>query len=96
MGRRTRREQAEGAPAARHGVLPPPCPEFYRRGERVRGGSAWRSDRSCATGGKADAFLMENSNPRAWLLVPGGATPVPLGWAAGAVCGVTSCGRHAP
>jgi hypothetical protein len=38
MGRRTRREQAEGAPAARHTVMPPPCPEPYRSGERLRGG----------------------------------------------------------
>jgi hypothetical protein len=39
----------EGTAAARHAVMPPPSPEPYRRGERVRGGrpgglaaSLWR------------------------------------------------------
>jgi hypothetical protein len=55
----SRREGAEGTPAARHAVMPLACPEPYRSGERVRGGSAWRPDRSCAAGWKADAPPME-------------------------------------
>jgi hypothetical protein len=60
MGQRTRREQAEGAPAACHTVMPPPCPEPYRSGERVRGPSTWRPDGSCAAGGEVDGPLTEN------------------------------------
>ena len=87
---------AEGAAATRHAVMPPPRPEPYRLRESVRGGSAWRPDRSCAPGWKADAPLMGNPDPRAWLLVPVGATPVPLGWVVGAVCGVRPCSGHRP
>ena len=57
MGRRTRREPAEGAPAARHAVLPPARPEPYRSGESVRGGSAWRPNGSCMAGRRDDAPL---------------------------------------
>jgi hypothetical protein len=77
----------EGTVAARHAVMPPPYPELYRRGERVRGGSAWKPSRSFMAGWKGDAPLMGNMDPRAWLLVPLGATPVPLGRGVGAVCG---------
>jgi hypothetical protein len=74
---------------ARHAVMPPPYPEPYRSGESVRGGSAWKPGGSCMAGWKGDAPLTENWDARAWLGVPLGATPVPLGWAAGVVCGVT-------
>jgi hypothetical protein len=80
---------------ARHAVMPP-SPEPYRSGERVRGGSAWKPGGSCMAGWSGDAPLMGNWDPRAWLLVLVGATPVPLGWAVGVVCGAMSCGRHAP
>jgi hypothetical protein len=70
-------------------------PEPYCWEERVRGESAWRPDGSCMAGWRGDVPLTENWDPRAWLLVPVGATPVPLGWAVGVVCGVTSYGRHA-
>jgi hypothetical protein len=62
----------------------------------VRGGSAWTPGGSCMAGWSDDAPLMGNWDPRAWLLVLVGATPVPLGWAVGVVCGAMSCGRHAP
>jgi hypothetical protein len=83
----SRREQAEGAPARL---------ESYRTGERLRGGLAWKPDGSCMAGGKGNAPLMANGDLRAWLLVPWGATPVPLGRVAGAVCGMRACGSHAP
>jgi hypothetical protein len=92
----SRRAGAEGAPAARHAVLPLACPEPYRSGESVRGGLAWRPGRSCMAGWKGDAPLTGNWDARAWLGVPLGETPVPLGWAAGVVCGVRTCGSHAP
>jgi hypothetical protein len=68
----------EGTAAVRHAVMPP-CPEPYRRGARVSGGSAWTPGGSCMAGWKGDAPLMGNMDPRAWLLVPLGATPIPLG-----------------
>jgi hypothetical protein len=86
----------EGTAAARHAVLPPPYPEPHRSGEGVRGGSAWTPGGSCMAGWSDDAPLMGNWDPRAWLLVLVGATPVPLGWAVGVVCGAMSCGRYAP
>jgi hypothetical protein len=90
-GGQNRRERAEGRPVARRAVIPLACPEPYRSGERVRGGLAWRPGRLFMAGWKGDAPLMENPNPRTWLLVPRGATPVPLGRGAGAVCGVRTC-----
>jgi hypothetical protein len=92
----SRREGAEGAAAARHAVMPLACPEPYRLRERVRGGSARRPDGLCAAAWKGDTPLMGNIHPRAWRLVPGGATPVPLGRGAGAVCGIRPYGRHRP
>jgi hypothetical protein len=86
----------EGTTTARHAVMPPPYPKPHRSGERVRGGSAWKPGGSFMAGWRGDAPLMGKWDARAWLLVPVGATPVPLGWAVGVVCGVTSCGRHAP
>ena len=73
----------EGAGTARRAVLPPPHPEPYRSGERVRGGSAWKPGGSCMAGWKGDAPLTGYWDARAWLGVPLGATPVPLrvgGW----------------
>jgi hypothetical protein len=78
----------EGTVVTRHAVMPSPYPELYRRRESVRGGSAWKPDGSFMAGWKADDPLIENGDARAWLLVPLGATPVPLGRGAGAVCGV--------
>jgi hypothetical protein len=72
---------------ARHAVMPPPSPEPYRSRESVRGGSAWKPGGSCMAGWKGDAPLTGNWDARAWLGLPLGATPVPLGWAAGVVCG---------
>ena len=62
----------EGTAAARHAVMPPPCPEPYRSGESVRGGSAWRPGGSFMAGWRADAPLTGNWDARAWLLVPRG------------------------
>jgi hypothetical protein len=67
----------EGTVVARHAVMPPPSPEPYCWEERVRGGSAWRPGGSFMAGWRGVAPLTGNWEPRAWLLVPVGATPVP-------------------
>ena len=95
-GRPNPPRSVEGTVVARHAVMPSPSQEPYRWGERVRGGSAWRPGGSFMAGWRDDAPLTGNWDPRAWLGVPLGATPVPLGWAVGVVCGVRTCGGHAP
>jgi hypothetical protein len=82
-----------GRSSRRHAAAVPGALPQRRARERGVGLEAWRVVHGRLEG---RAPLTGNWDLRAWLLVTIGATPVPLGWVVGVVCGVTSCGRHAP
>ena len=80
---------------AHHAVMPPAVPGALPSGgacERGVGLEAWR-----VVCGRLEGRRPSHGerDVRPWLIVPVGATAVPLGWAVGVVCGAQDSGHAA-